>query len=90
MAKHNHADPCAHVGVSFCKRCQVPFCGDCGKEWAEPCSQIHYTWTVWNGYPMTTAGGSNGSTTVVNAAEYPVLAQVWANHEDCVYDAVGV
>ena len=44
MSDHHHHCTCFHERVRFCARCRVPYCMDCGKEWAERC-----TWPHW--YP---------------------------------------
>lgn len=71
---HNHPDPCSHV-LKMCKKCEVPYCEKCGKEWAEPCTRAHdsYYWyrtpaygapywynnAIGTGTVLTTGGTAN-------------------------------
>lgn len=79
---HNHHNPCKH-DLKFCVRCDIPYCANCQQEWTAPCNQSHVTW--WAG----TGGGSMGTTTTVTVPMNQVLTNIWNNHEDCVYDAIG-
>jgi hypothetical protein len=43
---HQHHCACRHEHLRLCSSCKVPYCQDCGKEWAEPCQRAHsgYQW----------------------------------------------
>lgn len=73
MHYHNHSCSCEHQHIKFCMACLKPFCEDCGKEWAEPCTLSHYY--PWYGGTYTipcasTAGVSAGDLTT--CADVPV------------------
>ena len=90
---HQHSCECKHENLKLCKTCKVPFCQDCGKEWAERCTLNHgwywqYPYSSSNTYPgivycgtQTVADTSNGVTSssvqVQNLSDY---AQVSHTH----------
>lgn len=48
---HKHSQCCKHENIEFCAKCKVPYCVDCGHEWAEKC-QLEHAWT-YQDYPHT-------------------------------------
>ncbi len=60
MTHKHHGHDCKHETLKFCKKCHVPYCEDCGHEWAEKCTAYHYyPWTSgtnvwWPHYDSTT------------------------------------
>ena len=45
--KHDHIKPaqaekCAHVYMTFCFQCDIPYCKSCGREWYNECNLPHY------------------------------------------------
>lgn len=46
MNNHEHKE-CEHLGsISYCKKCDVCYCTECGKEWSGTWGNI--TWTTPN------------------------------------------
>lgn len=49
---HKHACCCDHEHVSFCKRCRIVHCTDCGREWVDRCTLSH-SYLPWYTYTYT-------------------------------------
>lgn len=47
MHNHKHHCICTHENIKYCKKCQRPYCVDCGMEWY---TQSGY-YTYANTYP---------------------------------------
>ncbi|KKM95981.1 hypothetical protein LCGC14_1182790 [marine sediment metagenome] len=60
---HEHQEHDNHLcetHLGLCKRCDVVYCVECGKEWGAECTLAHSPWYV---YPTITTGGT--------ATDYP-------------------
>ena len=44
---YNHNHECQHGNIKFCKKCQKPYCEECGREWEEKCLLNHNWWYVY-------------------------------------------
>ena len=33
--KHDHKEPCEHLTLQYCKKCNVVCCDGCGREWGD-------------------------------------------------------
>jgi hypothetical protein len=48
--QHNHQGCCDHENIKLCKKCGVPYCLDCGKEWSE---KTQYVYSPYYPYTIT-------------------------------------
>ena len=83
MHKHHYCE-CQHDNIRFCKKCQRPYCLDCGREWYANYHYYTYTYPYYI-HPTTrpyeiTWGTTSGTVTGENIAVSSTVAASYCTH----------
>lgn len=64
---HHHCE-CKHENIKFCKKCQRPYCVDCGQEWYE--QSLSYTYPYYTITSETHTNPTDAGTTWIDCGAH--------------------